>query len=119
MGVSVDYNIVRICGHQFRRRWTAEFVSVAHVDADSIQTDLDGLLKSRVSRRISISKNGLNWRNGPELIEYVVSPYVSSVKNEIDARERLMDRRSQGAVGIRYEPDYHRVRRCCHAFYIT
>lgn len=119
MGVSVDYNIVRICSDQFRRSRAAEFVSVAHVDADSIQADLDGFLKSRVSRRIGVAVNGLNWRNDPKLIEYLVSSYIASVKNEVDARERLVHVRPQSAVSVRYKPDYKRVRPCCHAFYIT
>lgn len=91
MGVAEDHDIGVVPSCQFRRSWASDFVAVTDVHANAIDCNDDFLAQPRFTGRVGVAEHSFHRRDQAELVQNCRATDIAGVKNEIDARQRLVD----------------------------
>lgn len=117
MGVTIDHDVGIVPLRELRRCRTAHFVAVAHVEMYSAEFNIDPLGESWLARWIGIAEYRPHWRDQSQLVENLLAPDITRVKNELHSFQSFVNARSNDTVRIRDEPHNVRVG-LWHSFYI-
>lgn len=118
MRVAKDHHIGVITLGELGRRRAADFVAVAHMNADSVDRDEELFGHIRLISRIGVAEHGLHRRDQAELVQYVGPADITRVKYELNPLQCRMDARPKQPVRIGDE-SHHVPFGVCHLpFYI-
>ena len=114
MCVPVHDDVGVVGGEEAGDGGCAEFVAVAHVDANAVHRAFNLSNESGVVGVVAVAGHGVGGGDEVEFHEHVVAAHVTGVQDEGDACERAVYVGAKLTMRIRNQPD-HDGRRA-HAF---
>jgi hypothetical protein len=90
---------------QFVRLRYAEFVSVADVNPEAADRQVDRCLQPRVSGFVRVPVHGMDRSDKGEFVEDFVTADVASVEDEVDSAKGVMDFRTQKPMSVRNQTE--------------
>ena len=108
-----DYVCAGIGGEQLIGLGPPEFVPVTHMEPSAFERMFEYERKLRVIDRITVPRHGVNWRDGAEFVQNIVTADITGVKDDVHSLEHSMDRGAKQAVRIRDEANFDQSDTSC------
>ena len=90
MCVAKDYDIGVVASSKLCRGWTAHFVTMADMYANTVDLKENFFAQAGLTRRVGVAEHSFDWRNQSEFVQNLGPADVSRVKNELDPRQCLV-----------------------------
>lgn len=119
MCVPVDNHVALVCSKQRGRRRDPELVTMADMDQQTARFNRQRGGQAGVIHGIGVAMNRHYWCDDPKLVQNVVAPDVTGMKNQPDALQRLVHLGSQQSVRVRNQSYGITGRRFAHQSYIS
>ena len=117
MRMTVDNDITGVSSCQFLRGRAADFVAMTDMNSHASNISIDTFGQTRHPRRVGITEYSPHWCDETQLVENVRTTDITSMENDFDPFEHVVDGWSNQAVGVGNQSDeVRRGRR--HSFYI-
>ena len=98
--VAVHDDVGRITSEQLLGPGDAELVSMADVDAETVDGHVDRRAQAGVARCVGVSVNSMHRRDDGEFVEDLVAADVARVEDQLNPLERFVDFRPYKPVRV-------------------